>query len=60
MVDIIDKVPCMRGQWAEHNDQNELYQVGQDNIRVDTQRRKTQHQGRSQEKIKGRAHIFMI
>ena len=41
VVGIIDKVQCMREQWAGHIAQNEQRQMGQDNIRVHTQSRKT-------------------
>ena len=41
VVDIIDKVQCIERTVGRTYHQNEQHQVGQDNIRVDTQRRKT-------------------
>ena len=41
VIDIIEKVKCMKGQWGRTCSQNEEHQVGENNIRVDTQRWKT-------------------
>ena len=39
-LDIADKVQAMRGQWAGHIARMSNTRGGQDNIRMDTQRRK--------------------
>ena len=41
VIDIIEKVKCMKGTVGRTCSQNEEHQVGENNIRVDTQRWKT-------------------